>query len=168
MTGVDTAPVLPWRIPAAVIALLVVVIVLITLTGLGLVVVLAVGQNLAGVRGFDLAWPDNPVGQIAWMHSVLTIIAMFLVWLFAILVVAAHTAGSHRNAAVNAVEMVRVSIAIMLVRYTAAAVVPFIATGSWTAGLAVLASGAPLVLAQIALLLAADAYFCAVRENAPS
>lgn len=168
MTQFDNDPALPWRIPAAVIVLLIVVIVLITLLAAGLVGAVALGQNVTGLRGVDLAWPEGEIAQIAWMHSILTMIAMFLVWLFSILVVAAYAGGSHRNAAVNAVAMVRVAIAIMVVRYAAGAVIPFAVSGSWAAGFTVLLSGAPLVLVQIALLIAADAYFCAVRENAPS
>lgn len=168
MTQYDDEPVVPWQIPAGVIALLVIVIVLITLAAVGLVGVLALGANVPGLRGFEMNWPDGDIGRIVWMQTVLTIATMFLVWLFSILVVAAYAGGSHRNAAVNAVAMVRVSIAIIVVRFVANAAIPVVATGSWSAVLSMVLAGAPLMLAQIALLIAADAYFCAVRENAPS
>ena len=168
MTYRDSDALAPWRIPAAIIALLIAVIALITLAALGLVGVLAVGAQMAGAGGFDLSWPDDPIRRIVWVQGALTMIVLFLVWLFSILVVAAHVSGWHGKAAANAVAMVRISIAIIVVQFAVGAVTPFLVVQSWSGALASLATGTPLVLGQIALLLAADAYFRMIRQNATS
>lgn len=163
----DTA--FPDRIPVVVIVLLSIVIALLSVAALG-AVALAVAQVL-GVApsvgtGFDLSPPEDGIGRVIWVQSALAIVTMFLVWLFSILVVAAYAQGSQRSAAANALILVRFSIAIIVIRTLVAAGVPFMISGSLVAALTVLATSAPLALAEIALLIVADCHFAAIRKNA--
>ena len=161
-------PDFPWRIPMPVIVLLTIVVATLTLAALGLVGVLSFGYGAPGAMGFDLRWPDDEMGRIVWVQSALTLISMFLIWLFSILVVAAYFQGLHRAAAGNAQGLVRVSIIIVVVRFVVSSAIPFILAGTWSGGFAVIATGAPMVLASVALFVAADFYFGSIKQNAPS
>ncbi len=158
--------VLPFQIPTVVIVLLSVLIAILTLIAFGAIGLMTYSTMMGGASGFDLRWPDRDFRQVAWVQSAITIVSMFVIWLLSILVVAAHAQGAYHAAAVNAIVLVRVSIAIVLIQYLVNAVIPFAIWNQWIAALPVLATGAPFVLLQIALLLAADAYFAAIRQNA--
>ena len=159
-------PVLPFQIPTIVIVVLSVLAAALTLLGFAAIGLMAYASMAGAAPGFDLSWPDGNYQKIAWVQGAITIVSLFVIWVISILVVAAHAQGAHRAAAVNATVLARVSIAIVVVQYLANAAIPFTIMGEWSAIVPILATGLPFVLLQIALLLAADAYFGTIRQNA--
>ncbi len=164
-------PVFPDRIPVIIILLLAVTFVVLTLAGVG-AIVLAV-LDMSDVRrssglNFDLTMPDDELGRVVWFQAAFAFLTMFLIWLFSILIVAAYAQGSQSNAAATAVIFVRISIVVIVVRFLASAAIPYVLSDSIVALLATAATGLPLVLVEIGLLIAADYYFSAVRRNAPT
>lgn len=157
-------PSFPCEIPLAVVVLLAIAVAVLTLALIAAVVGAVFGSGFG--PGFDLSFPEGPIQQMVWVQSGLTLIAGAVVWIFGILVVASYAQGSQREAAGFGVVFVRISIAVILVRFVASAALPGLIGESWSAALVGIASGAPLVLAQIALLICADAWLSAVRQNA--
>ncbi len=123
------------------------------------------GSGLGGV-GPDLSFPSEPIAQMGWIQGAAYLLEMFVFWLFSILIVASYAQGSHRNAAACAVVFVRVSIVMAIARVLFALLIKLVYFGQMGLVVGDLVTSLPILLIQIALLIAADFYFSAIRRNA--
>ena len=159
-------PVIPHRLPTAAIMLLWASIVLLMLAAVGALLVLIASALGVGPTSIDLSLPETPVERAIWVQSALTVVAMFLLWLLGLLVAVAYAQGRHRAAAANAQVLLRVTMLLILIRFAVGASIPAFLSGTFWASLVALGTGAPMVIAEIALLICADVYCSAVHRNA--
>ena len=161
-------PIIPHRLPTAAIMLLWTSIVLLMLVAVGTLLALIASALGVGPVRIDLSLPETPIERAIWVQSGLTVVAMFLLWLLGLLVAVAYAQGRHRAAAANAQVLLRVTMLLILVRFLVGASIPAFLAGTPWGSLVALGTGAPMVIAEIALLICADVFCSAVHRNAPT
>ena len=125
--------------------------------GPGMVVdMLSVPVGLSGMEsGMRLAL------QAQWLLTGLTLVA---IWALGSLVLVVHFQGAHDRAAGLALIFLRILMAFVVLRLLGSAALPLAAAGSMVGGLALIATGAPQALVELAFLICADRYLSRSAE----